>query len=87
MGHCREAVCARRARRPTFDLVALDLDGTTTRPAHEMMMVLLGRAEAVDRLAFGIAQHVYQPRVRKALKVAIDGRKADVRTRLPEVVM
>ncbi len=51
-----EAILRGRAVRPVLDVLALDLDGEAAVAADEVVMVGLGGAGAVERLAVGALQ-------------------------------
>ena len=61
---------------PRLDLGLLDLLGEATRAAHQVMMVMVRRALAVQGFAVGGAQRVDATVVREALERAVHGRKA-----------
>ena len=55
---------------------------STVRPHarhHQVVVVLVGGAPAVDRLTAVGAQHVHLTRVRERLQVPVHGRQPDVR--------
>ena len=54
------------------------LHGAAARAAHQVVVVLVGGAPAVDRLTAVGAQHVHLTRVRERLQVPVHGRQPDV---------
>ena len=61
---------------PRLDLRLLDLLGETALAAHQVMMVMVRRARAVQGLAVGGAQRVDATVIREALERAVHGRQA-----------
>ena len=77
MSHLGEAV--RRGHRlgPALDGIPGHLDGQAARPAHDVVVVVLGGARPVDGLALGGADDVDLTVGGHRLEVAVDGREAD----------
>ena len=48
-------------------------------------MVFIGRAQAVDRLAFGVAKHIDEAGVNEALEIAVHGGEPHFRAEIPKV--
>ena len=63
---------------PRLDLGLLDLLGEATLAAHQVMMVVVRRARAVQGFAVGGAQRVDAAVVREALERSVHGRQAHV---------
>ena len=69
-------MCASDLGGPRLDLAALDLDGRAARPAHQVVMVVVGAAP-VQRFAGVGAQRVDQSGGGHRLQRAVDGGQPD----------
>jgi hypothetical protein len=68
---------------PLNDCLAGDLDGATTRPAQEVMVVLLGALQ-IDRLAVFARQDVHLAGVHHESQSPVDRAESDVVPALPQ---
>lgn len=59
---------------PAFDLGGIHLDGMATRAAHEVMVVIVGPADPVQRFAVVGLDHIDVTGSRKGLQGPIHGR-------------
>src|SRR5690606_23473332 len=75
----REAVLGGDRIGPALDVGAVDLDRGATLAAHEVVVVRLALAPAVERLAVCREEHVDVARVRERLHRAVDRREAHAR--------
>ena len=70
-------VLRRDRLRPLLHRRALHLDRLAADPAHQVVVMVAGRAAPVDRLAVGRAQHIHLARVGEGLQGAVDRGQAD----------
>src|SRR5262245_16444975 len=75
--YVRKAVFDSDALSPAFDRRPVDLDGRSTRPAHQMVVVPAA-APAVHLLAGGGTHHVDIAGLGERLQCAVDGRQPQV---------
>ena len=86
MGDLGEAVLAGDLGRPLLDLTALDLDRAAAGPADQVVVMMI-RAEPVDRFAGVGAQRVDRAGGCHLLQRPIDGGQADAFAALAEFVV
>ena len=67
----------RDGRHPRLDLGLLDLLGEAALAAHQVMVMVVARATAIQDLALGGAQRVHAPVLGEPLQRAVHGRQAD----------
>ncbi len=72
-----EAVLGGDLVGPLLDRRTLDLDGLAAGPAHQVVVVIVGAAPAVDGLAVAGAQHIDLAGVGEGLQRPVDGGQPD----------
>jgi hypothetical protein len=70
---------------PAFNRLTLHLDGAAASPADQVVVVVLGVAASVERLAVLGTQHVDPPDVDEGLQVPVNGRQTDAVAPLPQL--
>lgn len=63
---------------PALDFRPFDFDGSSTLPAHHVVVVVLALTEAIASLAVVTAHHVHDARLRQRSKLVIDGGESDI---------
>jgi hypothetical protein len=71
--------------RPSLDFWALHFYRGATPPAHQMVVVLLGGASAIDRLAFVVSKDVDLARFRQSRQSPVDRGQAERRSTRPHL--
>jgi hypothetical protein len=72
-----EAVAPSHSANPFFDLRGFYLDRATARPAHKMMMMIVGLAQSVEGFTLGRCNDVNLSGIGMGLQIPIDGRQPD----------